>query len=193
MAVGLAVAVPTAEAAEVAPGAGIATKENAVKYGLPLTKKVGNKTLTCTYTSPTLHGGSTGHTVWNGGNGELVSVTNYVQRITSPDCDPVSVRSATNWDCFKNGLRANCGATLLHNVERSDGSQFGSTAYDCSNSPPDACFGSSGTDGKHTTYSVWVVASSWSIARSHLFVYEVVVVGVSSGSNHHSTSAWANV
>ena len=160
--------VPGATATSVAPGTALA------------------KQLACTYNPPTLHAGSGPHTVWSGSQGEMVKVTNYVQKITG-SCG-ISVRAATNWSCTKFLADANCGAELTHWVREDGVGDWSITVYDCT--PGNSCFGSSGPDGEHTTYSAWHAASSGELYQAHVDIDQVTVVGRTSLSNHHSASGW---
>jgi hypothetical protein len=152
--------------------------------GLPKTKNG----VACTYTAPTLHGGQT-YTVWSGSQGELVKVTNYIQRITSLDCGGSSYRAASNWKATKNGAPANMGAELGHYVQDDASNSYAITAYTCY-TPGYPCFSSSGADGIFTTYSAWF--NPWYSAnfRGRLSVSQVSVAGRSSTANHVSQSGW---
>jgi hypothetical protein len=155
--------------------------------GLPKTKNG----VACTYTAPTLHGGQT-YTVWSGSQGELVKVTNYIQRITSLDCGGSSYRTASNWKATKNGAPANMGAELGHYVQDDSGNNYNPMAYSCYDAPAanTACFSSSGADGEFSTYGKWF--NPWYSAnfRGRLSVSQVSVAGRSSTANHVSQSGW---
>lgn len=145
------------------------------------------KRLACTYNPPTLHGGQT-YTVWDGPNGELVKVTNYIQRITSPDCG-TSYRAATNWKATKNGSPANMGAELGHYVQDGGGNNYSITPYTCY-TPGYPCFGSSGADGEHSTYSAWFAPWYSADFRGRISVSQVSVLGTISNANHVSQSGY---
>lgn len=139
--------------------------------------------LGCVYNVPQLHGKAGPYLVWDGPNGEYVTIHNYIQVIRSTNC-PDSVRAYTAWHFRKNGQPINGGAKVTHSVEGANPpGQFAIT--------PVENFGSTGPDGEGSTVSAWLAVSDVNDGyRGWAEPTQVTVAGVPSGSNHFSTSGW---
>jgi hypothetical protein len=136
-----------------------------------------------------LKAANSGQLVWDGGNGERVTLTIYVQEAVpaiGSGCS-LRLRTAGTFRCFKNGLAANCGATgwsLLSHRCSIDWCWYGDeTPYNV---------GSSGPDGVFSVYEAWKDGNNCIDYRGAVQIGSVSVAGYTSNSDQWKSSATYN-